>query len=946
LALLTRAPRASFAYQTLLEREEERRAIGDSLERLGSGEGSALLIEGEAGIGKSTLLEHAAGEALRSGFRVVRARGGELERDVPYGIATELFSGLVRQSEASERLFAGPASLTAGLFGGRALPGLGRTADPPALLHGLFWLVLNVVEDEPLVLLVDDAQWADEPSMRLLLHIAQRIDELPVIVLVAMRAVANAGWTPPAAALRASKTATHLQPAPLTEAGVGELLARSGVAPDDAVRQACWQATRGNPFYVSELAAAIRADAGALTDPEAVRTLVPERVGRAIAARLAGLEPAARRVAEAAAILGDSASVSRCRALAGVATDDIERAIRGLVAGAILEDAPTVSFRHPIVAGSVYASIPGPVRAALHRDAALLLAKERADLAEVAVQLREAEACGDRRIVELLLAAAEEATNRGEPGVAVVLLRRALAEPPALDQRRTVLTHLAAAEASFGAPTAAETYHAAIELEESAPAKVALQLELGHALIASGQWAEARDVFREGLAETDVADPDLRARLEAGYLSAGWVTMGDRLDIEERVRRILDAKELGAANRELAVWVAFQQGATIGSTAPEMAALVKRAIAEAPLEVLTTERQVVEVGAGVLLESDELEYEVEFLTRAIDVARRTGPIGKAGTYAYCRAWPNYYMGRLSEAIADTDEARRAAELGWETFLPAAATVAAMAHIERGDLAAAGLALAIEPERWVHRIDGAMLLPMAIGRLALARGDVAAAVEHIRQARAGAASAFMRNSVPTDWRAWLATALHTGGERDEARALASEGIEIARAWGARWPLGAATRVAGLVTGGADGIDLLRESERLLGAGPARLEHARALVDLGAALRRHGSLIDARKVLARAADLARRLGARALADRALDELRAAGARPRRLALTGVQSLTPAELRVAREAAAGRTNREVAQALFVTPKAVEFHLANAYRKLHIQSRGELTAALRAAQ
>jgi DNA-binding CsgD family transcriptional regulator len=201
---------------------------------------------------------------------------------------------------------------------------------------------------------------------------------------------------------------------------------------------------------------------------------------------------------------------------------------------------------------------------------------------------------------------------------------------------------------------------------------------------------------------------------------------------------------------------------------------------------------------------------------------------------------------------------------------------------------------------------------------------------------------MRNTVPTDWRAWYATALLRLDRRAEAREIASEGVEISRAWGARWPLGASLRVAGLVEGGTAGIALLREGEELFAGSPAHLEHARLLVTLGATLRRHGSLSDARDVLSRAADLAQRIGARALLRRAQDELKAAGARPRRVALTGVDALTPGELRVAQEALTGRTNREIAQALFVTPKAVEYHLANVYRKLGIAARAELTRAM----
>jgi DNA-binding CsgD family transcriptional regulator len=201
---------------------------------------------------------------------------------------------------------------------------------------------------------------------------------------------------------------------------------------------------------------------------------------------------------------------------------------------------------------------------------------------------------------------------------------------------------------------------------------------------------------------------------------------------------------------------------------------------------------------------------------------------------------------------------------------------------------------------------------------------------------------MRNTVPVEWRTWTAMALLQHGRRSEAREVADEGVEIARAWGAEWPLGAALRIAGRVSGGNAGLEQLHESETLLRNSPARLEYARLLMTLGVTLRRHGTLTDARDVLSRAADLAYRIGARAILSRATSELRAAGARPRRIALTGVASLTPAELRVANEALAGRTNREIAQALFVTPKAVEFHLANTYRKLGIEGRGGLADAM----
>jgi DNA-binding CsgD family transcriptional regulator len=175
-------------------------------------------------------------------------------------------------------------------------------------------------------------------------------------------------------------------------------------------------------------------------------------------------------------------------------------------------------------------------------------------------------------------------------------------------------------------------------------------------------------------------------------------------------------------------------------------------------------------------------------------------------------------------------------------------------------------------------------------------------------------------------------------------LSSEELELARIWGAPRALGAALRVAGVVEGGQRGLALLEEAVEVLADSPAKLEHAKARTELGAALRRAKRRSEARDQLRHAVELATRCGAAALATRAETELLATGARPRRIALSGLESLTPSERRVAELAAEGPTNREIAQALFVTPKTVEVHLSSVYRKLGIRSRSQLPAALTA--
>ena len=181
-----------------------------------------------------------------------------------------------------------------------------------------------------------------------------------------------------------------------------------------------------------------------------------------------------------------------------------------------------------------------------------------------------------------------------------------------------------------------------------------------------------------------------------------------------------------------------------------------------------------------------------------------------------------------------------------------------------------------------------------------------------------------------------------GEAELARERSHGELADTRTFAAPRALGVSLRVAGLVEGGTRGIALLNESVDALRDSPAVLERAHSLTELGAALRRSGRRTAAREPLAEALDLAARCGARPLAARAREELKATGARPRREWRTGVEALTPSELRVARLAADGQTNREIAQALYVTIKTIEGHLARAYGKLEIAGRAELPHAL----
>jgi DNA-binding CsgD family transcriptional regulator len=306
--------------------------------------------------------------------------------------------------------------------------------------------------------------------------------------------------------------------------------------------------------------------------------------------------------------------------------------------------------------------------------------------------------------------------------------------------------------------------------------------------------------------------------------------------------------------------------------------------------------------------------------------------------SYHRGVARYWAGRLREAIADLSAASDATAHGWRHSIAAVHGFHVLALLETGALDEARAVASRIDESWSHQTGWTVALE-ARGRVELAEGRTEQALEcFLARGRHVSLNPAMAGA----WRSSVAVALVRLGRREEARELVEEELRAARRFGAPRALGNALRSLGMTHSGERGIELLRESLEVLEGSEAQLSRARTLVELGSALRRDGQRIEARDRLREAIDLARSLCANATADRALKELQQAGGRMRRTALTGIESLTPSELRVARLAAEGMTNREIAEALFVTVKAVEWHLKNAYPKLGISSRRDLPEAL----
>ena len=377
-----------------------------------AGRGAVALVEGAAGIGKTSLLQRVVADASEAGCAVAVARGSELERGFAFGLVRQLFEPLLATLDADGRAeaLAGAARLALPVLEVAEVPGAGtRGGDvSEAALHGLHWVTANLARRRPLVLAADDAHWADAPSLRFLAYLANRVDGLPVLLVAGARPAEPGAEHDLLDELAAAPAATVLRPAPLSAAAVGELVAQAFSRPVDAgFCAACEAATKGNPLLLRELLAtlAVEGIAPEAAQAGAVAQVAPPSVARSVARRLGRLPDPAGRLARATAILGSGARHRTAARLAGLDADAAQRAA-GALAGAGILDAATLEFVHPLVRAAVLGDLAAPERARAHRDAAALLHRDGAPGDEVALQLLAAEPAGEGWAVDVLRGAA------------------------------------------------------------------------------------------------------------------------------------------------------------------------------------------------------------------------------------------------------------------------------------------------------------------------------------------------------------------------------------------------------------------------------------------------------------------------------------------------------------------------------------------------------------
>ena len=947
-AAMTLSPQQSPSQTPLLEREAELEAIADLLRDVHDGRGRALVLDGDAGTGKTSLVDAAAREAKRDGFRVLSARGEELEREFAFGLVRQLFGPLRRRLSPAEvdELLSGAAALAGPLLGWRAGE-LAMTIDAsePAF-HGLYWLTVDLAELNPLLLLVDDAHQADRASARWLFYLARRIESVRVGIIVARRP----GQMPDDALSRLKDeplTATRWL-APLSPAGVAELVRKRGWN-DPELTQRCYAVTSGNPLYLSELLREVgeHGRRSVPTDAAGVHSFA-----RIIGHRLAGLPEEAASLAEAAAILGRNAPLTIAAELAGIDDPEAARAADVLLAAGLMGDGGT-SFAHPVIRDVLYDRTGAATRRLLHRRAAEILLARHAPSEVVAAHVLASGPGEVAAAAPVLRAAAREALGRGAPETAVSSLRRAVDEPMSSDERHSCLLELGLAEELADDPAAAVHLAEALELASDPESSVEVRIALARVLLGQGEAMRAVELLDEAVSASQRIPRELELRVSTELLAC-VKTLG-QLDewpparirgLERRLHALVDS---GDQHRTAADAGALCVLCTRGDEAlsvPEALAQARTALAEDRLlRELPIGSPVVSVALETFVWAGAPGEAVRHLDAALELAQRQGsPAAVALTLAQ-RAEARLGQGRVVEAESDAASALELSPgrrfIVAELFATAWLT---LALVERDRADAANELLR------TRRLDGelgteTMFVPLhfARGSLRAAQGEYERAAQDFAAAGTSLAGADLSRPGVVAWRAGEALARHALGDSDAAHTLVDEEIRSALRFRADVALAIALRASAVLhSDPAEALDRLIQSVELLERSDTRLELARSLAALGVAMRRGGARRDAREPLRRALDLTHRCGALALHRQVEAELRSVGARPRRKLLSGHEALTPGERRVADLASHGLSNREIAQRLFLTVKTVETHLSHVYLKLEVPGRHELAAKL----
>jgi tetratricopeptide (TPR) repeat protein len=774
--------RTAGSIATLLERDAELHSIDQALHAAADGGGWPLVFEGPAGIGKTALLGAAADRAQRRGFTLATARGGELEGGFPYGVARQLFEPLLTTAGAGarERLLDGAAALAAPAV----LEADAGSGSPEsfAAIHGLYWLVANIASEGPVALLVDDAHWADAPTLNWLVYLARRLDGLAATVIVSAR-TGEAGVEPRAHAALVDLPGTRVAaPATLSQAGVARVLAEDfGRAPASELVRACCVATAGNPFFVHELAAALQGS-GVEPDAEASALVLetgPPAIARSILTRLGHFSDDAVALTRAIAVLGNDATLPRAASLAGLDEHAALRALDALLATGLVDAAERLRFAHPIVRSAIYDELAPGERSIAHGRAAAMLAAEGAPVDTSAAHALLTTPTGSAQTIAMLRQAAAHALAVGAPENATAYLTRALEEGCERELRATMLLEVALAEKLARNPAALGRLEEARRAATEPIGRATALVEQCDLLTYAGHWKRARAVLEEGLAELDGRAPHvaLHAHIMGALLSAYDPRMV--ADFDRRLPELLEIVRRGDAGTaplaQALAGVLSNRGAPVATVRELVAQGWEEGRCLSAPDVAVTLPQAI----CALLVIEDFEGATRLTEGAIEAGRQ---LGSTLFYLHGRGHSALIESRRGNLAAAVDDLRfvveRALELGWPFAVLAVLGYCSEVLLERPDAAdIAQIALTVELGSLAEVTAGAML-GLTRGRLLHAAGRSAEAIAEMR--RAGAIAAGVRMEHPNSLLAWRSALALMLPREDRAEALELAAVELDRA----------------------------------------------------------------------------------------------------------------------------------------------------------------------
>ncbi|HTP23158.1 MAG TPA: AAA family ATPase [Solirubrobacteraceae bacterium] len=902
----------------LVGRDKEREAIKRALESARSGTSATLALVGEAGIGKTALLDDAVEHA--AGMRVLRARGIESEAQIPFASLLELLRPALRMLD---RIPDPQAVALEGALALRRGPAQERFAVGAATLS----LLAAYAEEEPVAVLVDDAHWLDGSSAQALLFAFRRLVADPIAVLIAVREGDSS--------LLDGADLPTLQLAGLTSGEAATLL--HGLSPAAARR--LHGATAGNPLALIELA-----DDGhdlALA-PEGAPVLVSARISNAFLQRVGELDEAARLalVLAATSDSGDLRMLERAADRFGVDLAALEAAES---VGLVTLKPGLIEFRHPLARSAIYAAAPIEERRAAHR--ALAAALPDLDIDRRAWHLAAAAVGTDEAASAALEQAGVRSRDRSSYATAAAAFERAARLAADTERRARLL--LDAAEAAWNAGLAERAGALLEEAHASTtdPAtSVAIDHMFGHITIRQGPVMRGYEILTGAAVR---ADPEravtMLAEASVACFAAG--KPADMLSAAERAHAALsdDASIRSRFIAEIALGMArvlggdaaagaeaLHQGITLAAGAPELQDDLQLLpwLALGPIFVRKAN-----VGRSAL-------------AQALQTARARAALGELPFVLFLLARDQATSDRWAvaeatyeEAISIARETDQGTDLGFG--LAGLAWLQARRGREQETRALAGESLQVSRELGTRLYE--VWATAALGELELGLGDAAQAAEHFEAQRR-----LLRELGITDVdlspAGELVDAYVRLGRVNDAELVAAQFMTAAEAKGQPWSLARALRSRGLVAGDADYAEQFERALRLHQHTLDGFETARTRLAYGQRLRRGRNRVLARQQLRAAVEAFERLDARPWAEQAHTELAATGETVRRRDPSTVDELTPQELQIALLLAGGRTTREAAATLFLSPKTIEYHLRHVYQKLDIHSRDELAVSLSA--